>query len=180
MIEIVRKSAKINLLIIFAYGLALLFSSLVLPLEEMGLLVIFMLVSLLFLLYMNKRMKYEPILYRSPLYYYTFLIASTAAVYISGGNLSPLFPTLFILPIIYVAINFSRKGSTGLSILANAIIWLTLLQDPTLTKIDDAIIVSIIIFILPHLVGLIVKEYVVHMKKLLKTILTAQANGDKS
>lgn len=176
----IRKSDEINLILIFTYGVVILITLLQKPLGESFL---YMLVDLIFsmgtLLVMNHLLKHEPIAHRSPFYYYTFLTLVTITIYVDGGYLSNLFPALLILPILYTVINFSRKGSTAIAIFAVVIIWLTIAQDPTLTKLYQSIIMSIIILTMPHTLGLLVKEYVFSMKRLIKKNRAVYFRNDK-
>lgn len=176
----IRKSEEINLILIFTYGVVILIILLQKPLGESFL---YMLIDLLFsmvaLLVMNHLLKHEPVAHRSPIYYYTFLTLVTITIYIDGGYTSNLFPALLIIPILYTVINFSRKGSTAIAIFAVVIIWLTLVQDPALTKLYQSIIMSIVILTMPHTLGLLVKEYVFSMKRLIKKNRAVYFHNDK-
>lgn len=176
----IRKSDEVNLILIFTYGVIIL---IVLLQKPLGKDLLYMLIDLLFsmgtLLVMNHLLKHEPIVHRSPIYYYTFITLVTITIYADGGYSSNLFPALLILPILYTVINFSRKGSTAIAMFAVLIIWLTLAQDPLLTKLYQSIIMSIIILAMPHTLGLLVKEYVLSMKRLIKKNRAVFFNNDK-
>jgi len=176
----IRKAEEINLIIIFTYSLVIFVILIQKPLGESFL---YMLIDLIFsmvtLLVMNNLLKHEPIAHRSPFYYYTFLTLVTITIYIDGGYLSDLFPALLILPILYTVVNFSRRGSTAIAIFAVAVIWMTLIQDTALTKLYQSIIMSIIILAMPHSLGLLVKEYVYSMKRLIKKNRAVYFHNDK-
>lgn len=174
-----RKVDGINLLMIITYGLVIFISMLQYPIGDKFLYMFMDLItSMVILLVMNHMLKHEPIVHRSPIYYYAFLTLVTLTIYIDGGFASRLFPALLILPILYTAINFSRKGSTAIAIFAVAIIWLTLIQDPMLTKLYQSIIITIIVLAMPHMIGLLVKEYVYNMKRLIKKNRTSNYKND--
>lgn len=165
----IRKVEKINIVIISAYGLAIIISLLTTPFNDRFIYLSFaLLVSISIISVINHLLKHEPIVHRSPLYYYAFLVFSTITVYIDGGYSSKLFPAIFILPILYTSINFSRKGSTGIAIFSVIVVWLTILQDPYLVKLDQTIIISILLLVIPQTIGFLVKEYVSNMKRLIK------------
>jgi len=164
----IRKVEKINVVVIISFGAAVSLSILNNGVTDSIYLLGLLIVALVILGIMNHLLKLEPIVHRSPIYYYVFLTLSTLAIYLDGAYSSRLFPALFILPILYISVNFSRKGSTGVAFFSIAIIWFTLLQDKELYKLNESIIISIIIIALPHIIGFIVKEYVNNMKKLVK------------
>lgn len=176
----IRKTDKINLILIFTYSLVIFVTLTQKPLGESFLyLVVDLIFSLVTLLVMNHLLKHEPIAHRSPFYYYTFLTLVTMTIYIDGGYTSDLFPALLILPVLYTVINFSRKGSTAITIFAVLVIWMTLIQDLALTKLYQSIIMSIIIIAMPHSLGLLVKEYVYNMKRLIKKNRAVYFHNDK-
>jgi len=117
---------------------------------------------------MNHFMKQEPIFHRSPYYYFVFLTLVTITVFLDGAYNSFLFPLIFFLPALYVSVNFSRKGSSGVAIFAVTIIWLILMQDPLHQKLENVVLVSLSILALPQIIGYLIKEYINHMKKLIK------------
>lgn len=170
-----RKVEKINIIIILMYGLSIFITLFHLPIDRIVYLVFDLIISMLILLVMDQLMKHEPIVHRSPFYYFTFLFLVTFTVYVGGGYDSALFPVIFFLPVLYISINFSRQGSTAVAILAITIMWLTLLQDPDLTKFNQTIFLSVVLLAVPQVFGFLVKEYVQRMKKLIK--LRREANG---
>ncbi len=171
MLNYIRKVEKINIIMISTYGLALIISMFYMSYEKVYMMMIDFVASVGILIFMNEMIKKEPIYHRSPFYYYAFLGFVTVSVYIDGANHSIFYPVLFILPVLYVAVNFPRKGSTGIAIFAVTIIWLIRLQDPMLiaaNQVNQTILYSVIILALPQLVGFLVKEYVSNMKNLVK------------
>lgn len=168
MINNIKKVEKINNLVIYTYGFAFLISLFNTPKEKFIIMLIDLVISIVILVVMNKKMEVEPTLHRSPVFYYAFLALVTITIYLSGIYQSELFPELFIFPIIYISVNFPRKASTGVSIFGVVIIWLILLQDPTLEKLDLVIITTIVIIVIPRIIGFIVKEYISLMKRLVK------------
>lgn len=176
----IRKADEINLILIFTYGLVI-FVTLIQ--ESFGERFLYLFIDLIFsmaaLLAMNHLLKHEPIAHRSPIYYYTFITLVAITIYADGGYASDLFPALLILPILYTVVNFPRKGSTALAIFAVVIIWMTLVQDPELTKLYQSIIMSIVILAMPHTLGLLVKEYIYSMKRLIKKNRAVYFRNDK-
>lgn len=165
----IRRVDRINIVMIFAYGLSIIISMLQAQSTKHFMFLLLNLVfSISILLIMNQLLKHEPIVHRSPIYYYAFLTLTTITVYIDGGYSSNLFPIIFVLPVLYTSVNFSRKGSTGIAIFASIIILLTVLQKPEPDKIDYAIIITLICLAMPQLIGLMVKEYVMNIKRLIK------------
>jgi len=56
----------------------------------------------------------------------------------------------------------------GVAILSVAMMWLLLASHPLFIKLDQVIIATLVNLTLPIMIGYMVKEHVVHMKRLLQ------------
>ena len=169
LIHPIRKVEKINSLIIVVYGLFILFPLVTRQTYHVPIypLLIDLVGSMGILFAFNHRVNQEPMYQRSPLYYYVFIVLVLVTFWLTGLTESVLFPHLFVLPVLYVSINFSRRGSIGISILSIVSIWLLLAGDFTLENSEEALIISVINLALPILFGYIAKEHISHMRKLM-------------
>ncbi|OEF99507.1 hypothetical protein BHF71_08800 [Vulcanibacillus modesticaldus] len=164
----IRKVDRVNSIMIAIYFLTVLFNVLSLPRVDFIVILIDLFFSMIILLYVNKQIRLNPIVHRSPVYYYVFLTLVTLTVYLNGSYSSQLYPTLFLIPILYTTVNFSRKGSMGIAIFSIVIIWLLLLQDPTYRKLEQVVSISVIILTTQVTIGFLVKEHISHRKELIK------------
>lgn len=164
MFNLNQKLDRINTVLFIIYGLLGLIDLFYLS-SYLKILMVFNLIIALTTLYlMNQQMKQDPIVYRSPMYYLSFFFFTMITIWISGGFHSLLFPYLYLFPVLYVSVNFPRKGSTGIGILTVATLWLILLQDPSQEKFEQTVIATILVIAIPQIVGYMVKEYILHMR----------------
>lgn len=161
-----EKVDKINKIIIITYGLTLFYLIIHSSFRDCLLQGCNLIISVSILLFMDQKMKKEPIMHRSPIYYYAFPFFATYTIFLTGGYKSLLFPILFLFPVVYSSINFPRKGSTGIAILINVVMLLFLKQDPLLRKWEQVAFLFIILFIIPQAIGLLIKHYKFKMSRM--------------
>ncbi|WP_339060505.1 hypothetical protein [Tepidibacillus marianensis] len=176
MFQLIRRVGKINGLIISVYGLMILFPIMVGSPYHFYPLFIDFAVSMSILFLMNHRIQQEPMIQRSAFYYYVFILLVLVTIWLTGLTNSVLFPHLFVLPVLYISNNFSRRGSMGIAILSVVIVWFLLANDPLQLKRDQVIVASLVNLSLPIMIGYIVKEYIFQMKRLLQ--LSKKINRD--
>lgn len=170
------KVDKINKIIIITYGLTLFYLIIHSSFRDCLLPGCNLIISVSILLFMDQKMKKEPIMHRSPIYYYAFLLFATYTIFLTGGYKSLLFPILFLFPVVYTSINFPRKGSTGIAILTNVVMLLFFVQDPLLRKWQHVAYLFILIFIIPQVIGLLVKKYKLKMSRITHSSFSSREN----
>lgn len=167
MITQVNKIKNINTILIYLFAISIIISMFQTSSLEKLFLGIDIVISVIILLYINKKASENSNYHTSPLYYYIFLIVISISVFINGSYNSILFPAIFFLPFLHAVVNFSRRACLGIIIFILAVLWLFLFQDEQLTKIYQVCFVSIYIISTQIIINWLVKEYRFYKKGLL-------------
>lgn len=163
----VRKVKKINNVIVFVYGLLLLISCFHVN-SYWKVIIPYVIITTGILLFLNYRLHQDHFGFRSLYHHYTFYIFVLHSILLTNKHESLLFPTIFILPVLFVSVNFTRRESTGIAILSFVTIGIILLADPLKIKMIEVIVTSLFILVLPQIVGYLIKMHLNHVRKLMK------------
>lgn len=168
MISQVNKIKKINTILIYLFAISIIISMILVTTSEKIFLGVDLFISLIILLYVNKKATENSNIHTSPLYYYIFLIIISVSVFLNGSYNSILFPALFLLPFLHAVVNFSRRASVGVIIFIIAVLWLFLFQDEQLGKFYQVVFVSIYIILTQIIINYLAKEYRFYKEGFLK------------
>lgn len=167
-----------NILLIIFYGISILLAILQVEKEEKIILFLDLIVSMLLLfLYYLKCVKKNT--HQFSIMSFLFLTLVTITILINGINDSFLYPTLYILPVLYGVLNYSMRNSLGITLFAITTIWILLLHDPLLINFDRALGTSIFIIVIQMVLGLLVLEYSTQRKNLARNYVEYKINQDK-
>lgn len=158
-----EENKKVNILLIVVYGLSILLTIPEVEVEFKGILFYDFFISMLVLFFYYLRL-INITIFKHSIFNYIFVYLVTITIFIGGSYNSLLFPTLFMIPVLFGVLNLNMQNSMGVSIFSIAIIWLILLQDPNLTKIGEVIFNSFYIIIFQVILG-VLKDGFVNKKK---------------
>ncbi len=163
----IRKVRNINNLIITLYGVLLFFASFYVP-DHHLVPITYTTMTTGILFFFNHKMYKDNIGFRPIYHHYAFYLMVLHSIFLTNNHDSILFPVLFILPVLFVSVNFSRRESTGIAILSIVTIILILLADPMRTKLIEVIVTCLFILVLPQIVGYLIKMHLQHVRRLIK------------